>query len=1060
MNLGDLIVNIGVNLQGLNAGLKKASGALEDWSNKTAKRLKPFEDAMVGTGAAFGALALGAGVAIKAFGEFEAKLNGIASVSTASASDMEKVRAAALKMGADTQFSATQAAAGFYELGKAGFTVKEQLATMPGVVNLAAAAQIGIGEAAETTAGILRGFGLEASKAGMVADELAQAANASAVDVSDLAESMKYVAPIAQASGQTLEEMNGVLAVLGNNMIKGSQAGTSIRSMLVALQKPSDEAAGILAKLGISIQDTSGRMLPLTDIVSQLRTSMAGYTEVQKSAALAQIFGQESLSAVMALMNQAPGATERMVTSMKKAEGAAKTMADGLNKGVNFALEQLGGSVDTVAVKMGDDLAPAFVNVLEAVTGAVNAFAGLNPRVRQTIVVVGALAGALTGLAFALGVIAKTLPLLATGFKALGTAITFTTGLVRGFIASWGPWAAVAVVAGAAIVTIQNHLGNLNDDLDEVIRKNQELADAQGKISADGSAAWAKFSKGVALTKDEARAATLYLRQAQAGAVELGNLDLAKKRKAQADAMQALYDKLKTQAPARGATVAAPGAAKDAEKAAREAEQRRQGELNAAQETLNVALETAEVNKTGSAGQIAALKAYRAELVRLGANKNQIAMVDLRIVRAQQDGVKATREAAKAEEDRALKINDLNQGGLAGQLVILDQRLDRLKREKATQDEILEVELERARVVKAIADNKKEKIDTGISSAKGLGGFVAEGAQAADQGGVGAVPGFLGGNIETIAKLPQMLMDMAVGLNTALPMLSQALPALAPLFTQLGTGLTTLISGGLAPLLPIVGLIVGALTLFMLAWQENVAGIQQSFGNFMAAMGSLWEAIVGFFQPTIDVFGTLLSGIFEALAVVVGAITTVIDVFNAVREAVVGFIMGIAPLRWIFEGIATVIGWFHDAIIGMINWIRGLFGLKPLEFEKPKPRQDLSESSSEKRGEGGFRATLTKPITVPQMTQAVATGMKTALDSFTTINPLPVEDQGKMAAFFSTGPAGRFFMETKARVELVLSGPIDSEKLIAATQDPAVRSALADAVGRENTTLNLIPKFS
>ena len=1072
MNLGDLIVNIGVNLSGLNAGLKKAGGSLEEWSKKTSARLKPFEDAMIGTGAAFGALAVGAGVAIKAFGEFESKLNGVASVSNASASDIAKVREAALKMGADTKFSATEAAAGFYELGKAGFTVNEQLATMPGVVNLAAAAQIGIGEAAETTAGILRGFGLEAGKAGMVADELAQAANASAVDVSDLAESMKYVAPIAQASGQSLEEMNGILAVLGNNMIKGSQAGTSIRSMLVALQKPSDEAAGILAKLGISIQDTSGRMLPLTDIVSQLRDKMAGYTEVQKSAALAQVFGQESLSAVMALMNQAPEATERMVTSMKRAEGAAQTMADNLNKGVNFSLEQLGGSLDTVAVKIGDDLAPAFTGLVDALTGLVNGFAGLNPRVRQAVVVVGSLTGVLSGLAFAIGAVSRLLPIFATGFQALGGAIGIATTAVRSFILAWGPWAAVAVVAGAAIITVRNHLADLSNDLDEVIRKNQELADEQGKVSGAGSAAWAKFSKGVKLTAEEARAATLYLRQAQAGAVELGNMDMAKKRKAQADAMQAMYDKLKAQGPARGAGVADPNAGKDADKAARDALKAKQEALQLAEAQLNVALETNEVYKGGASGQIGALKAYRAEIVRLGATKEQIAMVDLKIVKAQRDGVQAARDATKAEEDRKLKVNELNAGGYAGQLVILNERLKRLRDEKATQDEILDVQLEIARVTKEAADAGERKakaardeadakLQAGIAGAQGIGGFVAGGAQAADQGGVGAVPGFIAGNAETIAKMPQMLMDIAVGLQAALPGLSQALPALAPMFTQLGGSLATLIAGGLAPLLPIVGLVVGAVTLFMLAWQQNVAGIQESFGNFMAAMGSLWEAIVGFFQPVIDVFGTVLSGLFEGLAVVIGVITTVIDVFTAVREAVVGFIMGIAPLRWIFEGIANVIGWFHDAVINAINWIRGWLGQPALTFEKPGPRQELSTNSAENRAEkGGFRQTLTQPLTVPKMTQAVAGGMKQVMDSFSTINPLPVEDQSKMAAFFSTGPAGRFFMETKARVELVLSGPIDSEKLIAATQDPAVRSALAEAVGRENATMSLVPRFT
>lgn len=465
MDLGSLIVNIETNLSALHTGLRDASSALSTWANQSRSRLRAFEDSAVALGAAAAGLGLALGASSKAFGDFEAKLNGVASVSGATASEMERVKAAALQMGADTQFSSAQAADGFYELGKAGFTVSEQLATMPGVIGLAGAAQVSIGEASETTAGILRGFGLAASEATNVADQLAQAANSSAVDVSDMGEAFKYIAPIARASNQSLSEMSGILAVLGNNQIKGSQAGTTIRSALVALQKPTDDSAKILNRLGVSIQDTSGRMLPLTDVINQLRDKMSGYSETQRSAALATIFGQESLSGMMALINQAPGAVEKMVQAQANATGAAQTMADGLNKGLNFQLQQLGGSVETLAIQIGEDLSGAIGVVNNALTGLVNFLGTIPAPIRQFGAMLAGAALVATSLAAAIGGLAAALPALAAGFAAMtgpvGLAVIGVSALVAGGLALAGAFSQTKTATLGSSQAISKQIGEV-----------------------------------------------------------------------------------------------------------------------------------------------------------------------------------------------------------------------------------------------------------------------------------------------------------------------------------------------------------------------------------------------------------------------------------------------------------------------------------------------------------------------------------------------------------------------------------------------------------------------
>ncbi len=467
-------------------------------ANQQAEKVKAaFGRVSIGSAALFAGSSLAIGGAVSQFAAFEATLNKVQAVSGATAEGMGRIKQAAIDLGIQTQFSTQQAAEGFFELSKAGLTVQEQLDAMPGVISLAAAAGIGLGEAAETAAGTVRGFGLAMKDTTKVADILAQAANQSAVDVSDLAMSFKYIAPVAAASNQSLQGMSAVLAVLGNNMIKGEQAGTSMRAALLKLQAPSHEASKALKTIGLHVADASGKMRPFTDIIRELSDKTAKFTQVSQAKIFENIFGLESVSAVSALVNavrKSPEEFKRMEDAMRNADGAAKGMADTMNQGVAFSLVQLKSSSDVAAQSIGEVFAPAVKVAVDALTGMVNAFNQAGPIIKGFVA--GALGlGALFG-GVGLGAAAaakavslyKDASLLVTAtFPALAAGLSRVAALFATTIPTGIGFAIVAI--GAAIVAWQQYraaqaeeeaaLANLDKAQDDHTAKLADLRRSQ-----------------------------------------------------------------------------------------------------------------------------------------------------------------------------------------------------------------------------------------------------------------------------------------------------------------------------------------------------------------------------------------------------------------------------------------------------------------------------------------------------------------------------------------------------------------------------------------------------
>jgi hypothetical protein len=207
----------------------------------------------------FGKLAGGIASAVQSGQEFGAVVNRIQAVSGAGADAVQQITDKALQLGKDLPLSAKDAADGMYALATAGFSVNETLAASEGVARLASSQMMGVGQASEIVAATLRGFGMEAGEAGKAVDILSQIASTSAAEVSDLGETIKYVGPVAGATGQSLQNMGVAIGLMANQGIKGSMAGTALRGILTRLVAPPKDAAAAMRAMGITVTDGTGR---------------------------------------------------------------------------------------------------------------------------------------------------------------------------------------------------------------------------------------------------------------------------------------------------------------------------------------------------------------------------------------------------------------------------------------------------------------------------------------------------------------------------------------------------------------------------------------------------------------------------------------------------------------------------------------------------------------------------------------------------------------------------------------------------------------------------------
>jgi len=448
---------------GFTGPLAAAGGAVNRFGrtidSSTGRQRQAFNRlGQVGSVAAL-AMVGGFALAVKAAADFDKAMSKVAAVSGASGKELGALRKAALDAGRDTKFSATQAADAVSELTKAGIKTADILGgALKGSLALAAAGELEFADAATVSAQAMNIFGLAGKDVTHIADVLAAGANKSAADVKGLAWSLKMGGQVAAQTGLSLESTVGVLSAFADNALIGSDAGTSLKTMLQHLANPSEKAAGLMNDLGLEVYDANGNFVGMDKLAHNLQVSLGGLTQEQRDQAMATIFGSDAVRGANVLYKIGADGVKNYTTAVND-NGAAARVAAKMMDNMAGDVEKLKGSLETALIESGSAANEVLREMVQAVTAVVGAFSALPTSVQSGTVVVIGLTGAVILLAKGMIFMVTTardakIALLALGLTgarvtAAMTAIRSAFMATAAFMA--GPW---GLAIGAAVIAL------------------------------------------------------------------------------------------------------------------------------------------------------------------------------------------------------------------------------------------------------------------------------------------------------------------------------------------------------------------------------------------------------------------------------------------------------------------------------------------------------------------------------------------------------------------------------------------------------------------------------
>lgn len=332
----------------------------------------------------FGTAALlGVGMAIKSYADFDKQMSSVQAATMATGSEMSSLRDLAVAAGADTSFSAKEAAQGIEELSKAGIENKDILSGgLAGALSLAAAGSLGVAESAEFAASAMVQFGLKGKDIPHIADLLAAGAGKAQGSVQDMGLALSYAGVPAAAMGVSIEETTGAIALFAKSGIIGEKAGTALRAMFVSMANPTEKTQTLMDELGVTFKDAEGKFIGLDGAAQVLKDKLGGLSEMERNAALAQMFGNESLGAAVSLYKAGADGLNEMTDAVNESGYAAETARLKQN---NLAgdIEKLGGSLDSVFLKSGSGANDVLRGLVQSTEGLIDAIGDIDPKVLQ-----------------------------------------------------------------------------------------------------------------------------------------------------------------------------------------------------------------------------------------------------------------------------------------------------------------------------------------------------------------------------------------------------------------------------------------------------------------------------------------------------------------------------------------------------------------------------------------------------------------------------------------------------------------------------------------------------
>lgn len=453
------------------------------------EKLSAMGDALMPISAAAAAIGV---AAVKTTADFDSSMSKVSAISGATGKDFDALRDKAREMGAETKFSASEAADAFTYMAMAGWKTEDMMSGIDGIMALSAADGLDLATTADIVTDSLSAMGLSADDAGHFADVLAAASTNANTNVEMMGETFKYAAPLAGSLGFSIEDLAVATGLMANAGIKGSQSGTALRGWLTRLAKPTKESKAAMDALGLSLTDSEGNMKSLMQIMEETRDAFSNLSEESKAQHAAMLAGQNGMSGFLAVVNASEADLKKLAKATKNANGVAKDMAETMQDNLNGQLTILKSQLGEAAISIGDALIPKVREATSMVQSATDWFNRLSDSEKQIAINAGIATAAAAPLLKVMG-----------GFLTVGgKAVENIGGMVKtiqemGGIANalnsvlgmtsvqLGLVAAPLVILAAAFADANSKITGLDSNL---INLKDRISTTAGEIEANGNA--------------------------------------------------------------------------------------------------------------------------------------------------------------------------------------------------------------------------------------------------------------------------------------------------------------------------------------------------------------------------------------------------------------------------------------------------------------------------------------------------------------------------------------------------------------------------------------------
>lgn len=361
---GEVVIDTSLNTGGFEKGISALGGIAS----------KGLTASTVAISAVSAALSTCAGYAIKVGSDFEAGMSSVEAISSASAQSvttasgemvdgLTALTEKAKEMGATTKFSATESSQALNYMAMAGWDAQAMYDGLAGIMTLAAASGEDLATTSDIVTDALTAFGMQASESGHFADVLAQVSASANTNVGLLGETFKYVAPLCGTMGYSAEDASIAIGLMANSGIKGSQAGTALKTAIANMAAPTKAMAAQMAALGIEITNSDGSSKSLMEVMQNLRTSFDGLSESEQAAAASTIFGKESMSGMLAVINASDEDFAKLTESIYNCDGAAEQMAATMQDNLQGQVTILKSGVEGLGIAVYEKLQEPLKNL-------------------------------------------------------------------------------------------------------------------------------------------------------------------------------------------------------------------------------------------------------------------------------------------------------------------------------------------------------------------------------------------------------------------------------------------------------------------------------------------------------------------------------------------------------------------------------------------------------------------------------------------------------------------------------------------------------------------------